>query len=222
MDELIKILIADDHKLFRSGLISMFDDIKDICIVGEVENGNDLIEAYSKLKPDVVVADISMPKLSGLEAAKILMQKDNKIKILFLTMYDSEDYIYFSLKAGAKGLISKNAAKGELVYAIKKIFDNDIYFGSDWNDVRLKELSNRYNNVEFENTSEIYVELTNREMEILLYIADGLTSNEIAVKLSLSKRTIDYHRTNIMSKQNLKSLPELIRFAMQMKFHHKN
>jgi DNA-binding NarL/FixJ family response regulator len=222
MNDLIKILIADDHKLFRSGLISMFDDIKDICIVGEVENGAELIEACSKLKPDIVVADISMPKLSGLEAAKILLQKDNKIKILFLTMYDSEEYIYYSLKAGAKGLVGKNAAKGELVYAIKKIFDNEIYFGSEWNDLKLKELANRYNNVEYVNTTEINADLTGREMEILLYIADGLTSNEIAEKLSLSKRTIDYHRTNIMSKQNLKSLPELIRFAMQMKFHHKN
>ena len=100
MKELIKILIADDHKLFRSGLISIFDDIKDICIIGEVENGIELIETYSKLKPDVIVADISMPKLSGLEAVKILLQKDNTTKVLFLSMYDSEDYIYYSIKAG--------------------------------------------------------------------------------------------------------------------------
>jgi len=213
LNKTIRILVADDHKLFRSGIISLLENEREVLVVGEAENGDELVEKYFKLKPDVVLVDISMPGLTGTEAIKKIRRKDQSIKALFLSMHDDEEYIYHCRKAGGKGLISKNIMKGELILAIKKVYEGGNYFGINLTERRLNDLTSKYH-VLMENPKGDIDILSPREEQILRFISEGLTSGEIAEKLFVSKRTIDTHRTNLMQKLDLKSLPELIRYAI--------
>ncbi len=214
----IKVLIADDHQLFRSGVISILKDTPEICVIGEAANGEELFKKFFELYPDVILTDISMPMLSGIEAVSMIKETLKLTKVLFLSMYDAEEYIYYCLKAGGLGLVSKNILKNELIEAIKTVNQGERYFGKEWTDHRLSVLLDRFDSIL---SSKIMFDnslISPRETEILKYISDGLTSKEIAVKLKLSKRTVDTHRTHLMQKLSLKSLPELIRFAIQFTF----
>lgn len=212
----IRILAADDHNLFRSGIINLLENENDIFIVGEAETGEELIKKYFELKPDIVLADISMPVINGIDALREIKKNDDNTKFLFLSMHEGEEYIYYCYKAGAKGLISKKVLKGELLYAIRTINEGNQYFGVGVTDDEIKEILNKYDKREVKTRfKEVKNDiLTEREIQILKLISDGLTSAEIAEKLFVSKRTIDSHRTNIMQKLNLKSLPELIKYAI--------
>ena len=210
----IRIVMADDHSLVRDGIVRLLSDEKDFFIVGEAEGGKDLIKKYFELKPDLILADISMPDITGIDALTKIRQKDPDAKALFLSMHEGEEYIYYILKAGGKGLINKNTAKGELVYAIRRVYDGMNYFGSIWTDKKLEELFRRYESVKVE-TEEDFFDLSNKEQEIIKLIAEGLTSSDIADVLGLGKRTIDTHRMNIMQKLGIKSFPELIRYAIK-------
>lgn len=210
----IKIIIADDHTLFRSGIISLIEDDEEIEIIGEASNGRELINLYQALKPDLLLIDISMPEKTGLEAAIEIRTKDEGIKILFLSMHEGPDYIYHSIKSGGNGLINKNIIKSELITAIKKVMGGQDYFGAEYSENDIREIMKKYEG--FADTS-VFVQptrLTDKEKEVLLLISDGLTSNEIADKLNISKRTVDSHRQNIMQKLNLNSLPELIKYSI--------
>lgn len=213
-NKILKILIADDHELFRKGIISLLIGEEKIKIIGEANDGKDLIYKYLKLKPDLVITDISMPELSGLEAVRILFEKDNSIKVIFLSMYGGEDYIYHCIKSGGLCLINKNVPKKELLNAIYKVSRGEKYFGPDYSDEKIERLIEDYENYLETTGLEILVELTDKEKEILLLIAEGLTSNEIADKLYISKRTVDTHRTHLMQKLNLQSFPQLIKYAI--------
>lgn len=218
--EPIRILIADDHQLFRSGISSLLDEVQDIVIVGEAENGEQTIEKYFELKPDIILLDIAMPKLNGLDALKKIKQKDKNVKVIFLSMHDSEEYIYFADKLGAKGLISKNTLKGELIFAIKTVHNDEKYFGKYYDDDRLKELRKKYKGSS-SSTLDDYVALTDKEREILKYIAQGLLSKEIGDKLGITKRTVDYHRSRIMQRLGIKTLPEFISYAVKFSISSK-
>jgi len=117
----IKILVADDHKLFRSGIIRLLKDHQNIHIIAEAENGSELIERYFEVSPDIVLVDIAMPQMSGLEAVSKIKEKDPEVKALFLSMYDNDNYKYKVLKSGGMGLINKNILEGELTYAIEQV-----------------------------------------------------------------------------------------------------
>jgi two-component system response regulator NreC len=212
-DKTISVLVADDHKLFRSGIISLLENEREIFVVGEAENGDELVEKYFLLKPDVVLADISMPVLSGTDAIKKIKKTDDSIRVLFLSMHDDEEYIYYCLKAGGRGLISKNIMKGELILAIKRVYEGGNYFGANRTDDNLRDLMNKYQVFKDHNISGLE-DFSQREDEILHLISEGLTSSEIAEKLFISKRTVDTHRTHLMQKLNLKSLPEFIKYAI--------
>lgn len=218
--EPIRLLIADDHQLFRSGITSLFDDVHDIVIVAEAENGKELIDIYDKVKPDVALIDISMPELNGLEALKILRKKERNVKAIFLTMFEGEDYVYYALKIGAKGLLSKNTLKGELIYAIKTVFNGQKYFGKNYDEAKLKEIENKYKGIKENNLSE-YINLNLKEKKILEYICKGLTSSEIAENLGYSKKTIDYYRSRLMQRINVRTLPELISYAVRYSISNK-
>jgi DNA-binding NarL/FixJ family response regulator len=211
----IRIIIADDHKLFRNGLISLLRDHHEIYIVEEAENGKELIEKSIKYKPDVVVADISMPILTGIEAAEKIKEKDDSIRILFLSMFEGKEYVYLAWKSGAFGMVSKNIMTDELIYAIKKVYNREYYFGVQWDDTKLHELIDSYNKLRKTAPKNFHYSLTKREEEILTLINEGHTSIEIASTLNLSRRTIDTHRSNIMQKLNIHSLQELIKYAME-------
>lgn len=208
-------MIADDHRLFREGIINLLNEAKDILVVEEVENGKELVEKYFEVKPDVIVADISMPVLSGTSAILKIKRKNPSAKVLFLTMHDGEEYFYHCAKVGGDGVINKNVLKDELVYAIRQVYKGKKYFGGVTSEDALMKLFDKYKFL-LKSGSEIdHSSLNNNEKEILELVGKGKTSKEIANRLKLSKRTIDYYRTQIMQKLNLKSLPEFIQYAVQ-------
>jgi DNA-binding NarL/FixJ family response regulator len=213
LEEKIRILMADDHALFRAGIIGLIKEEKDIFIIGEAENGEDLITKYFNLKPSLALVDITMPELSGMEAAKKIIERDENAKIIFLSMHEEEQYIYYCLKIGGRGYMNKNISKGELIYAIRTVYEGGIYFGPKYDAAAIEDLKKRYNKKKvFIND---YEHVTPKEAEILSYISEGLMSQEIADKLNCSKKTIDTHRQNIIDKFGLKSLPSLIKFAIE-------
>jgi len=210
----IRILLSDDHSLLRTGVISMLKDEEDILIVGEAEDGEQLVDKYFKLMPDIIISDISMPKMSGIDALVKIKRREPTAKALFLSMYEGEEYVYSIYKAGGSGLINKNIVKGELLFAIKKVLEGNYYFGPKVQAKELDEIITKYSAKKIFNLEKTKLILTDREKQVLTLIGEAKTSNDIATELELSKRTIDTHRTNIMQKLNLKSLPELIRFAV--------
>jgi DNA-binding NarL/FixJ family response regulator len=210
----IRILLCDDHALFRSGVASLLKDEPGYFIVGEAENGKEMIEKFDMLKPDVVIADISMPGASGIDAAKEINRKYANIKIIFLTMLQDEEYIYLAIKAGGLGLINKNIVKGELLYAIKEVSEGREYFGPNYSTEIIDSIVAKYSHPQTSETTSVYDELTHTEKRILECIAEDMSSAEIADKLCLGKRTIDSYRARLIDKYNLKSLHGLIKFAL--------
>ena len=214
-NNIVKILIADDHELFRKGLISLLNSSAKIKIIGEANNGKDLITKYLIYKPDVIIADISMPELSGIEAIKILHKSDDNIKVLFLSMYDGIDYIYHCIKSGGLGLVNKDISKTELLNAISVVAEGNRYFGDEYPKHKIEKILSDYEK-QLKSTKYSDIEqLTEKESEILVLLAEGLTSNEIAEKLCISKRTVDTHRNHLIQKLGLKSSPQLIKYAIQ-------
>jgi len=213
---MIRVLLADDHSLFRDGIKSLLNNEKEVAIIGEAEDGKGLVRKYFELKPDVVVTDISMPNTSGPEAAKKILNKDEKAKILFLSQYTEDNYIYEVLKCKAFGLIGKNIVKNELLLAIDSVSIGKYYFVGK-TDEELRAILTRFDNIRDKKGDVVLDSLTSRENEVLRAIGDGLTRDEIAGKLKIKVRTIDAHRYTIMFKLGVKRLPELIKFAMDLK-----
>lgn len=213
----IRLLIADDHNIVRQGLISILEGQKNFVIVAEAEDGETMTEKYFAFKPDVVLTDISMPKLNGFDASKKILANDKDAKIIFLTMHNSEEYIYKAIKIGVSGLITKDVIKGELIEAIETVAEGGTYFCKITED-GLKNIRNKFertsNNIGKNNKSL----LTEREKEILKYISQGFTSDEIAGLLSVGRRTVDITRSSIMEKLNIKTLPQLIKFAVELTY----
>jgi DNA-binding NarL/FixJ family response regulator len=210
----IRILVCDDHNLVREGISYMMKDYPEICIVGEAADGAELIKQYELLLPDVVIVDISMPVLSGTDAVKELKVNYPGIKVLFLTVYNTEEYIYLALKIGALGLLGKEILGGELFYAISEIYNGRKYFGPHYDDNRLQEIINKYDHHPMKLIINKKVKLSETEEKIITFISEGFSSAEIAEKLNLSKRTIDGHRMNIMQKFELKNTVSLIKYAI--------
>ena len=214
LNRTIKILIADDHELFRKGIISLLLKEEKIKIIGEANDGKDLIYKYFKLKPDLVITDISMPEISGIEAIHILSEKDTDIKAIFLSMYSGEDYIYHCIKSGGSGLLHKNVTKQELLHAIELISAGKKYFGEEFTEEQIDQIIKDYETHSHDHDSAGVDSLTNKEMKVLSLLAEGLTTNEIAEKMYIGGRTVETHRANIMQKLNLKSSPQLIKYAI--------
>jgi len=215
VNNIIKILIADDHKLFRAGIIKMLSDYPDFSVIAEAENGEVLYEKYFETKPDVTLVDISMPVLSGMDAVKKIRIADNKAKILFLSMYDSEEFIYSCSIIGAMGLVNKNVMESELVYAIRSVYNGEKYFGKDIDEDKLLSILLKYESIYLTDSNPTINSFTKREIEILKLIGSGDTSADIAEKLFISIKTVDTHRAHMAHKLKLKSLPELLKFAIQ-------
>lgn len=210
----IRVLIADDHQLFRNGIASLFEDVTDILIVGEAENSAQLIQKYLHLQPDILLLDVSMPDMNGFEAFQEIQKDNQNVKVIFLTMHDSEEYILYAYKTGAMGLISKNIVKGELVYAIKAVFNGEKYFGKNFTIAKLKEIEYNYKKIT-NSIVDSYIHLTAKERQILECVSVGKTSLEIAKILNLSKRSIDHYRSRMMERLGIKTLPELISYAIK-------
>ena len=197
----IKVLVADDHKLFRSGIIRLLQDHPNIYILGEAENGLELLNKYFEVNPDIVLADIAMPQMSGLEAVSKIKEKDTEVKALFLSMYDTDEYIYKVLKSGGMGLINKNIMEGELIYALEKVYDGGKYFRGKWDEQKLEQLIEEYD-------SDSSLDQKTYQLEEISHIEE-----QISEKLNTSKKSVDYYRSGIMKKFALKTRSDLVRFA---------
>ncbi len=209
----IKVLVADDHKLFRTGLLKVLNEDKELFVIGEAEDGADLVEKYFRLRPDIILLDISMPKLTGTQALKKIIEKDPLARALFLSMNDGEEYIYHAHKAGGLGLINKNILEGELYLAIRTVYEGNKYFGPEVNENELQEICEKFEGKATNFDDLMNFELSQREEIIVRFVAAGKTSNDIAEELRMSKRTVDFYRSAHIQKLGLNHLSEFMRFA---------
>lgn len=212
----IKILIADDHPFIRSGILTMLQKVKDFEIVGEAEDGEQAIEKTEELSPEVVIIDISMPKLTGIEATKVIKERFPETKMLVLSMHEDEQYVLEILKSGANGYILKTAGKDELVTAIRVVAGGDDFYSPKISKMMIDKylaITSSDDTTDFGDSQDIL--LTKREKEILRLIAAGLTAKKISEQLFISPRTVDTHRTNLMRKLDIKNTAGLVRFAIE-------
>lgn len=213
---IIKIILVDDHQIVRDGIKSLLSDSPGIKIIGEAKNAYELFDILKIQIPDVVLLDISLPSMSGIEVSKIISAEFPQIKILMLSMYTSEDFIFNALKAGIHGYLPKNTTRDELFLAINEVYKGNEYFSKSISDTILKSYVNSAkfgNNVSGDKLSN----LTLREREILQYVVEGMNNPGIAERLYISTRTVETHKTNIMRKLNLNSTVDLVKFAIKNK-----
>jgi two-component system response regulator NreC len=210
----IRVLIVDDHFLVRTGIISLLRDVPDIEIVGEAENGKIAVEQCKKIVPEVVLMDISMPDMSGIEATKSIKAENPSINILILTMHESEEYFYNTLKQGASGILNKDVGKDELINAIKSVSTGKRYIGNSVSELMIDTLMQKFEEECLSKQKEKVI-LTKREKDILYYIANGFSNQDIAEKLKISVRTVETHKSNLMQKLNLKSSAALSLYAFE-------
>lgn len=199
-NHLIRVLLADDHPLVQDGIRTRFEDVVDIDVVGVASNGQELLNQVPELNPDVIITDISMPVMNGLEATRQLALSHPLIKVLILTMHDNKEYIQNAIESGARGYVLKDQPAGDLIDAIRAIHCGEKFFCS--------ATSNLMNT-----GSKIANDLTGREQAILKELLDGLNNKNIANKLSISVRTVECHRGNIYRKLDTHSMAGLIRYA---------
>jgi DNA-binding NarL/FixJ family response regulator len=196
----------------RQGLKSLLEG-RGFEISGETDNGRDAITMAGEKLPDVIIMDIGLPKLRGIEAARKIKKEYPRIKIIMLTIHTNEKYIYESLDAGADAYLAKETASDDLVEAINAVMKGEIYIGSNF---RGDTLDNYGKLKRVGKKGDEFSRLTNREKEILQHIAEGLTSQKIAEELFLSRKTVDNHRANIMKKLNLHDTASLVRYAVRI------
>jgi two-component system response regulator NreC len=186
--------------------------MSDIELVGEAVNGKEALEKVKKLMPDVVIMDIAMPLMDGLEATRRICKEFPKTKIIALTQYDDREFVYPVIKAGARGFISKTAASSELASAIRSVYRGDSYLSPS---VARVFVEGYQQGIDITKDRDPYKQLTNREREILKLLAEGLTIQEIATMLVLSPKTVDRHKTNLMAKLAIHSRADLIKYALR-------
>jgi len=213
----IRILLADDHPMVRSGLINLLEPFKEFVVIGEAGDGEEAVAMTRELEPDIVIIDLSMPKLSGIEATKLIRKNNPSTKVLVLTMHDNEEYVYQILKCGAGGYMLKNTGKEELATAIRAVAKGETFFSPRVSEIMVNAYLRKANAREEHPATKDDILLTNRENEILSFIADGFNNTQIAEKLFISARTVDTHRTNIMQKLNIHDAANLVRYAITKK-----
>ena len=214
----VKIVIADDHAVVRTGFSMILNYQEDMEVVATAADG---VEAYQKVleyKPDVLILDLSMPPgESGLVATSKISESFPETKILILTMYDDEEYLFHVLGSGAKGYILKNAPDEQLILAVRTVYKGETYVDMKMTTSLVNEFINQSHQEEVSYSSDPFKILSKRELEILPLIAKGYGNKDIAEKLFVSVKTVEAHKTHIMNKLNLKSKPELVEYALKKK-----
>lgn len=210
--ERIRILLVDDHQIVRAGLRMLFAGEPDLDIVGEVDSGEAAIEAVAADRPDVVIMDVAMPGMNGIDATRRIKEAWPNTAVLALTMHEDEQYFFEMLNAGAAGYIPKRAAPDDLVAAIRVVAQGNVFLHATLAQFLVRDvLQEPHSRADDDG-------LTPREREVLTLIAEGLTSREIAERLIISPKTVDRHRENIMTKLNLHTRAELVRYAVERGF----
>ncbi|MBI2060839.1 MAG: response regulator transcription factor [Nitrospirae bacterium] len=209
----ITVLLADDHTIVRQGLRALLQAEPDIDVVGEAEDGRSAFRRVQEIQPDVVVMDIAMRKLGGIEAVRRIRRQSPRIKILILSMYADDEYVRQATEAGASGYLVKGSPAAELVTAIREVVKGNVFFSPAISSLLVEDLINHSH----EGTDDpTHRKLTPREREVLQLIAEGLSNKEIAKELSISVKTVEKHRQRIMDKLNIHSVVGLTRHAIQV------
>ena len=208
--EKIRVLVVDDHTIVREGVRLLLEAQADIEVIGEAADGQEALKLIRQFRPDLVVMDIQMPNLNGLEATRVVKQEFPEIHILALTMYESDDYFFQVLNAGASGYVLKKAASADLLTAIRAVHSGDVFL---YPSVARRLVSDYLGRVKSGEEKSSYDGLTVREREVLKLIAEGHTNQVIADKLVISPSTVQTHRTRIMQRLNLHNRAELIQYA---------
>ena len=207
-----RILLVDDHAVVRSGLKMLLDNEKDVEIIGEASSAREAIEAAMELRPDVILMDIGLPDLSGIDATREIKKRAPDAAIVALTIHEDEEYFFKMLEAGATGYVPKRAAPEELLTAIRAAATGQVYLYPSLAKLLVRDfLSGGRPSSDAQPNSDI----TDREQEVLTYLAEGANNDEIATALVISPKTVARHRENIMRKLNLHSRAELVRYAIR-------
>jgi DNA-binding NarL/FixJ family response regulator len=207
----VKVLVADDHQIVREGLRSMLEKEPGITVVGEAEDGRTTLRLARELTPDVIIMDVAMPGLNGIEATRQIVAEFPKINIIALSMHDDRRFVLNMIKAGAKGYLLKDSAFKELAKAIRAVMANKTYLSSEITDIVVKD----YLATATSDESSVFTMLTPREREVLQLIAEGKTTNQTAEHLNISIKTVETHRTQIMAKLKVKGIAELTKYAIR-------
>ena len=208
----ITVLLVDDHALVRKGFRRMLEDDPTITVVGEANDGRETVSLAKSLKPNVIVMDIGMPNLNGIEAALQITEASPEISVVMLSMHSDESYVLRALKAGAKGYLLKDSAESDLIKAVHAVADGKSFFSPAVSKVLLDDYVRK---LKRSGAEDAYDLLTPREREILQLVAEGKSNKDVANLLNLSVYTVETHRSNIMEKLNLRGIPELILFAVR-------
>jgi two-component system response regulator NreC len=208
----IRILLADDHTVMRNGLRLLLERQPNLQVVGEAADGREAVDLADSEKPDVVVMDIAMPHLNGVEAARQITTRSPQTAIAILSMHSDESYVIRSLKAGARAYLLKDSAEADLIAAIQAIMKGQSFFSPAVRKILKEDYMRQLEEMGAEDSYEL---LTTREREVLQLVAEGKSNKEVANLLNLSLYTVETHRTHILQKLNLHSVPELILYAVR-------
>lgn len=207
---MIKVIIADDHQMFIDGIKSLLVNEKGIKVAGQALNGKEVIALLEKEPADIVLLDVNMPEMDGIEATKLIRQRFPSVKILMLTMYNNHEFVFGLMNAGASGYILKNTGRTELLDAIKSVNEGKTFYSKEVTETILQNFSKK--------PAEQRVEaahLTEREKDVLKLIAQEYNTQEIAAELFISTNTVETHRKNLLSKLQAKNIAGLVKFAIQ-------
>lgn len=209
---MIRLMIVDDHQMFREGLKFLLKEIPWIRLSGEAENGKQFLELIKEVKTDIVLMDISMPEMDGIEASRLAIKKYPGLKIIALTMFGEEHYYYEMIKAGARGFVLKKSGSRELISAIEKVLNGEFYFSNDL----LVSLIGKIDKEELAaGQSAENIKFTTREKQILNLLIYGFSSRQIAAELKISQRTVEVHKSKLFNKTGIRSTPNLILAAIR-------
>jgi two-component system, NarL family, nitrate/nitrite response regulator NarL len=209
MSSSIRVVLADDHVFVRDGIKSLLENESNIVVVGEATDGQEALEVVEKLQPDLLIVDIRMPHLTGIEVVEKLRSQNNPVKIVMLSMHESEEYVLKSIQAGADGYLLKGSSKDEFLKALHTVAAGGKYFSGDISSILIGQLTNPTMAPESKPISDEEMLITKREKEILKLLLSGKGNKEIAEALDISKRTAEVHRFNLMKKLKVKNLMEL-------------
>ncbi len=208
----IRIVLADDHAVMRTGLRLVLERQPDFQVVGEASDGREAVAMVQKLSPDILVTDIGMPNLNGIEAARQVAASSPQVSVVILSMHSDEAYVLRALKAGARAYLLKESAESDLIAAIRAVSAGKAFFSPAVSRMLVEDYVRQLQDREIEDSYEL---LTTREREILQLIAEGKSNKEIAATLNLSLYTVETHRGNLMEKLGLHTVPELILYAVR-------
>jgi DNA-binding NarL/FixJ family response regulator len=205
--DIIKVIIVDDHVIFRKGLVAILNEIDDVKVVGEASNGHDVLNLLKKQTADIILMDIKMPVMDGIEATRKVSERFPHIKVVALTMFEEISYFNKMIEAGAAGFLLKKTNVDELEAAIHNVFEGDSYFSEEFMSSVTKHIKPK--------SKQPDIKLSEREIEVLKLICKGFSNPEIAKELHISPRTIDGHRAKLLEKTGAKNAPNLVMYAVK-------